>query len=94
MWSSRPSVHAGVTLSWKQIVNELSSLIPAARCRRIRGPQGAVISSLLQAGWTPDSPTEWTAPSGQYAWQFKFDGLTGHSILDVPEPFFIEYRQS
>eukprot|EP00959_Pyramimonas_sp_CCMP1952_P422062 8841581-Pyramimonas_sp.AAC.1 len=65
MWSSRPSVHAGVALSWKQIASEFASLTPAARCCRIRGPQGAVIAYLLQAGWTPDSPSEWTVPSGK-----------------------------
>ena len=71
MWSSRPSVHAGITITWKQIAAEFASLAPAVRCRRIRGPQGAVISYLLDAGWAPESPSEWSVPGGSSAWQFQ-----------------------
>eukprot|EP00959_Pyramimonas_sp_CCMP1952_P156086 3264574-Pyramimonas_sp.AAC.1 len=64
----------------------MRAMPPSQRTRHARGPQGAVICYLLQAGWRPDSPTSWTTPTaddGQgHTWQFPVDNLTGIEHLD------------
>eukprot|EP00959_Pyramimonas_sp_CCMP1952_P254535 5316408-Pyramimonas_sp.AAC.1 len=88
MWSSQPALRAGISRTWTDLVADFSALSPAVRCRHIRGPQGATIAYLLDAGWKPESPSAWTTPDGNSEWQFNASSMTGHHVLDVPESFF------
>eukprot|EP00959_Pyramimonas_sp_CCMP1952_P252738 5280305-Pyramimonas_sp.AAC.1 len=39
---------------------------------------GALIGYMLEVGWTPSSPSEWTTPGDEGAhWLFPDSGLTG-----------------
>ena len=91
-WTKEPHIRAGINQSWPRLAQEFMSLPPARRHRLIRGPQGAVISYLLEAGWNPVSPSDWQTPSDNTgaidSWQFKVEDLTGISNIDVPQEFF------
>eukprot|EP00959_Pyramimonas_sp_CCMP1952_P277433 5799667-Pyramimonas_sp.AAC.1 len=62
-WVRQPSIHDSIMLTWPGLVQEMRAMPPSQRTRHIRGPQGAVICYLLQAGRRPDSPTSWTTPT-------------------------------
>eukprot|EP00959_Pyramimonas_sp_CCMP1952_P214016 4478138-Pyramimonas_sp.AAC.1 len=61
-----------VRQAWPQVVRCLQNIIPSQFARQVRGPMGALIGHMLEVGWTPTSPTEWTAPGDEGAhWLFS-----------------------
>eukprot|EP00959_Pyramimonas_sp_CCMP1952_P355672 7449163-Pyramimonas_sp.AAC.1 len=77
-WFGFPDLRPMVRQAWPQVVRCLQNIIPSQFARQVRGPMGALIGYLLEVGWTPTSPTEWTAPGDEGAhWIFPGSGLTG-----------------
>eukprot|EP00959_Pyramimonas_sp_CCMP1952_P469423 9494906-Pyramimonas_sp.AAC.1 len=75
MWNRFPELHARITRSWHRIRGRLD-ILASKRWRRVRGPIGAVVATLLDVGWKPVSPVEWHRPVGDQCevWQFPDRG--------------------
>eukprot|EP00959_Pyramimonas_sp_CCMP1952_P401976 8423239-Pyramimonas_sp.AAC.1 len=89
-WIMRPSLRPGVRRAWPASLQKFRLVAPRHRSRHVRGPMGAILLPLLDAGWDPLEPDHWRAPSDfpgdLEAWRFPEEGLSGHMILDSPEP--------
>eukprot|EP00959_Pyramimonas_sp_CCMP1952_P315304 6599185-Pyramimonas_sp.AAC.1 len=88
-WVSEPHLRIAVGRTWAGLAQELTAPPAAQKCRRIRGPQAAVITYLLNAGRHPAAANSWDIPDGTSSWNFNDQALTGCSAIDVPENFFL-----
>jgi hypothetical protein len=53
----------GLERVWGQLRDSLAG---PRRWHQVRGPMGAVVATLRDLGWKPDSPTQWTDPDGHH----------------------------
>ncbi|CAK0809774.1 unnamed protein product, partial [Prorocentrum cordatum] len=62
LWETAPEVHARIHRVWPAIRGALLSAGAARRWRRVRGPVGVLVATLMGAGWGPRTAGTWGRP--------------------------------